>query len=97
MLEIPQKLIRKNFVLESNQLDIEQDVKKIISKIIEAEPEKIGLDTYFVEELGADSMMALEIMAALEKKYNITRKNFCNLYGWCFERVRTPSKPSQAP
>lgn len=48
------------------------DIKKIIAKIIEVDIEKIQPETDFIEELGADSMMALEIMAALEKKYNIT-------------------------
>ncbi len=50
---------------------IENNIRNLIAKIIEVEPEKIGSETNFVEELGADSMMALEIMAALEKKYNI--------------------------
>src|SRR3989338_11075695 len=51
---------------------IQDEIKKLVAKIIEVEPEKILPDTIFVEDLGADSMMALEIMAALEKKYNIT-------------------------
>ena len=50
---------------------LENEIRKIVAKIIEVEPEKIGLDTHFVEDLGADSMTALEIMAALEKKFNI--------------------------
>ena len=50
---------------------IKEDVRKLISKIIEIDPEKIGPDTHFIEDLNADSMMALEIMAALEKKYHI--------------------------
>ena len=51
---------------------IENEIKAIIAKIIEVLPDKILLETDFIEELGADSMMALEIMAALEKKYDIT-------------------------
>ena len=51
--------------------EIQDDSRKLISKIIEVPAEKIGLDTHFVEELSADSMMALEIMAALEKKFKI--------------------------
>ena len=50
----------------------QEEIKSIIAKIIEVEPEKIGEETHLVEELSADSMMALEIMAALEKKYKIT-------------------------
>ncbi len=48
------------------------EIKIIIAKIIEVEPTLIQSDTNFVEDLGADSMMALEIMTALEKKYKIT-------------------------
>ena len=51
---------------------IQEEIKSVIAKIIEAEPDKIGEETHLVEELGADSMMALEIMTALEKKYKIT-------------------------
>ena len=39
--------------------------------ITEIEPEKITMDVDFIEGLGMDSMMALEVLAALEKKYKI--------------------------
>lgn len=51
---------------------LQGEVRQLVSKIVEVAPEKIALDAQFVEELGADSMMALEIMSALEKKFNIT-------------------------
>ncbi len=54
-----------------NTDNVQEEIKKIISKIIETEPSRIELDTNFVEDLGADSMMALEIMSALEKKFKI--------------------------
>ncbi|HOX53964.1 MAG: phosphopantetheine-binding protein [Candidatus Omnitrophica bacterium] len=50
---------------------IETEIKKIVAEILETEPEKIASDAKFVEDLGMDSMMALEIMAAIEKKYRI--------------------------
>lgn len=50
---------------------LEQDIRKLVAEVIETEPEKINGDAKFVEDLGMDSMMALEIMAALEKKYRI--------------------------
>jgi len=37
----------------------------------EDEPEKIDGAAHFVKDLGMDSMMALEILAAIEKKYRI--------------------------
>ena len=51
---------------------IKGDIKKILSKIVEVDEGKIKEDANLIEDLGAYSMMALEVMAALEKKYNIT-------------------------
>lgn len=52
--------------------NVEQDIQEIISKILEVPVEKITPEAKFVEDLGMDSMMALEIVAAIEKKYKIT-------------------------
>ena len=51
--------------------DLENDIRNIIAEIIEKDPKEITPDAKFVEELGVDSMMALEIMAGIEKKYKI--------------------------
>lgn len=51
---------------------LEREVKDVISKIIEVAIEKITPDAHLVTDLGADSMMVLEIMVALDKKYGIT-------------------------
>jgi acyl carrier protein len=50
---------------------IESEIREIIAQILEVEPEKITPDAKFVQDLGMDSMMALEIIAAIEKKYRI--------------------------
>lgn len=47
------------------------EMREIIAKVIEVEEEKIQGDTNFVEELEMDSMLALEIVVAVEKKYRI--------------------------
>lgn len=52
--------------------DIETEIKNIIAEIVEKNPGEIMPDAKFVEDLGVDSMMALEILAAIEKKYKIT-------------------------
>jgi len=52
--------------------DIENEIRNLIAKILEIEPEKITPEARFVEDLGMDSMMALEIVAAIEKKYKVT-------------------------
>jgi acyl carrier protein len=51
---------------------VENEIKEIIAGILEVEPEKIAPEAKFVEDLGMDSMMALEIVASIEKKYKIT-------------------------
>ena len=52
-------------------INVEQDIRALIADIIEIEPDKIDPDASLVEDLGMDSMMALEILASLEKKYKI--------------------------
>lgn len=43
----------------------------MIAEILEVEPEEIKDGTDLVEELDADSMMALEILACVEKEFQI--------------------------
>jgi acyl carrier protein len=54
-----------------NDSIIENELRDIVAQVVEADREKITLDADFIEDLGMDSMMALEIMAAIEKKYKI--------------------------
>ncbi len=54
-----------------NVKNLEQDLRNIIAEIVEINPEKVTPEANFVEELGMDSIMALEILAAVEKKYKI--------------------------
>jgi len=51
--------------------NFEPEIREIIAEIIEKKPEEITLDANLIEDLGADSMMALEILASLEKKYRV--------------------------
>ena len=50
---------------------VEQDIRALVAEVIESEPDKLDLEAKFVEDLGMDSMMALEILAGIEKKYRI--------------------------
>ena len=54
-----------------DDLTLEKELREIIARITEIDPKNIGLESKFVEDLGMDSMMALEILAAIEKKYKI--------------------------
>ena len=52
-------------------VQIKSELKEMMVEIMEAEPEEIKDDAQFVRDLGMDSMMALEVLASLEKKYKI--------------------------
>ena len=57
---------------KSNFDEIKKEVKKKVSEITEVPEEKLTEEARFVEDLGVDSMMALEIVASIEKKYKVT-------------------------
>ena len=49
----------------------EEEVKKMIADITEVPEEKLTPDADFFKDLGIDSLKAIEIVAAFEKKYRI--------------------------
>lgn len=51
--------------------NLEKEIRTLVAEILEVAESKIALEARFVEELGMDSMMALEILAAVEKKFKI--------------------------
>lgn len=52
-------------------IDVEKDMRALVAEILETEPEELDLSAKFIKDLGMDSMMALEILAGIEKKYRI--------------------------
>ncbi|CRG95396.1 acyl carrier protein, putative [Plasmodium gallinaceum] len=48
------------------------DIKKITSKQLSVEEDKIKLESSFTKDLGADSLDLVELIMALEEKFNIT-------------------------
>ncbi len=54
-----------------NDEQISREVKELIASVSECSPEDIGDDVAFVESLGIDSLMAMEILVGVEKKYRI--------------------------
>jgi acyl carrier protein len=51
--------------------EIRNEVKKLIAEVTEREPEEITDTALFASELGVDSLMAMEVMVAVDKKYKI--------------------------
>ena len=50
---------------------IRAEVKRLIAEVTEREPEEITDTALFSDELGVDSLMAMEVMVAVDKKYKI--------------------------
>jgi acyl carrier protein len=55
----------------ANEESLKTGIRQIISRVLEVEPEKITDEAHFVKDLHADSLMALEILVALEKEYQV--------------------------
>lgn len=51
-------------------LDLE-DLRKTVADVFDMDEESVTDDADFVEDLGVDSLMALEVMVVLEKKYGV--------------------------
>jgi len=53
--------------------ELAKDITRILAEVIEMDEAELWekRDKRFVEDLGVDSMLALEILALLEKKYRI--------------------------
>lgn len=56
---------------QAKGMNVEQDIRNLVAEILETEPASIDGNANFVKDLGMDSMMALEILAGIEKKYRI--------------------------
>jgi acyl carrier protein len=54
----------------ADQVEIE-DLRRIVAATIDEEAHRLADDSDFVDDLGVDSLMALEVLAVLEKKYGV--------------------------
>lgn len=48
-----------------------EDIREIVADVLELEPEEVSDTSLFMEDHDADSLRAIEILARLEKKYNV--------------------------
>ena len=51
--------------------EIRQKVKELVAEITERSPEEISDTALFVEDLGIDSLMTIEMLVMVDKKYKI--------------------------
>jgi acyl carrier protein len=54
-----------------SEAEIKKEVRALVAEISERKSEQITDTVKFVEELGIDSLMAMEIRVAVAKKYKI--------------------------
>jgi acyl carrier protein len=60
--------------MENQNITSEQvrtEIKRLVAEVTESEPEKIGDQDNYLLDLDLDSLMALEVMVTLSKKYRI--------------------------
>ena len=50
---------------------VDDEVRSLVAGILELEPPEMDAEARLVQDLGMDSMMALEIIASLERKYRV--------------------------
>ena len=51
--------------------DVESQVKEIIVEQLDVKPEDVGEAKTFTEDLGADSLAIVELVLALEEKFDV--------------------------
>ncbi|MDD3725890.1 MAG: acyl carrier protein [Candidatus Ratteibacteria bacterium] len=54
-----------------DQKEIEARVKKVITEVLGVDEGKITTESRFVEDLGAESVQSLELVAAFEDEFDI--------------------------
>ena len=55
--------------------DIAERVKKIVVEHLSVEPEKVTESASLIEDLGADSLDAVELVMAFEEEFNVEIPN----------------------
>lgn len=53
-------------------VDIQQEVTEIVSRVTKIPAERIGLDTHLKQELNVDSLQGLQILAVIEKRFDVS-------------------------
>lgn len=51
--------------------EIRDAIKRMVADVTERSPEEISDTAHFQEDLGIDSLLAMELMVSMDKKYKI--------------------------
>jgi acyl carrier protein len=47
------------------------ELRKLVAEVLDRNEDTIGYDTRFIDDLGVDSLMALEVLVTLESRYGV--------------------------
>ncbi len=47
------------------------ELRTLLADVVDVDEELMGYETHFINDLGVDSLMALEVMVTLERKYQV--------------------------
>ncbi|MDI6731283.1 MAG: acyl carrier protein [Candidatus Margulisbacteria bacterium] len=64
-------MINNKSQIPNSNLQLAKEIKMIVAKILKVPEEKIREDANLFADLGVDSLLGVEIFAALDKKYNL--------------------------
>jgi acyl carrier protein len=48
-----------------------EDLRRTVAEVIERDPEEVTNDALFIQELEVDSLLALEVLVVLERRYGV--------------------------
>jgi acyl carrier protein len=48
-----------------------EELRKLVAEVLDRNEDTIGYDTHFLNDLGVDSLMALEVLVTLESRYGV--------------------------
>lgn len=51
--------------------EIRAEIKRLVANVTEREPEEVSDTASYMDELGVDSLMAMEVMIAVDKKFKV--------------------------
>lgn len=57
--------------VDSERANVADEIKAIVSNLIEIPVAELDCEAHFIDELGVDSLLGLEILAELEQHYGI--------------------------
>lgn len=52
-------------------MDVLEKVTEVVAEVLELEPAEVAPDAQLIEDLGMDSVLAIDVATALEKHYKI--------------------------